>query len=228
MLLWNLDILRRDPQLFLLIVGSLTIAVLLAITIHEFGHAAAASALGDPTPKRFGRLSINPLRHLDVMGTLMIFLVGFGWGKPVPIGLGHEARKKVALVAVAGPLSNIFLAAVLGIFVRVGLVEWHSPLDAYAGGWEAGSIAAFVVGWLVFINILLAVFNLMPVPPLDGFNIAMGIVPERHSYGLAKIERYGPLLLLAVVILGYYTGFLWDMLLGAADPLATVLVGKGI
>lgn len=230
MLLWNLRLLFNDPALFFLIIGTLTIAMLVAITSHEFGHALVANWLGDPTPKRLGRLSLNPIRHLDPMGTLMIFLVGFGWGKPVPINpnyLGRDPRKGMAMVALAGPLSNLILAATFGVLIRAGIVAWHSPTYRYLDGWELGSVAAVLLGYVILLNIILAVFNLIPIAPLDGFKVAVGILPSRQAYALLRIEQYGPVILLVFVFFGYFTGFLWDILIGPVNLFARVFVGQG-
>jgi len=232
MLLWNLRVLIDDPAAFFLLVAVVGFSLLIAITVHEFSHALAADRLGDPTARKLGRLSLNPVRHLDPLGTLMLFLVGFGWGKPVPINPNYfrmEARRGMALSALAGPLSNLALAAVLGVLVRSGVVEWHSPwswpFQPFAS-WDAGWVAADIVGYLILYNLILAVFNLIPLAPLDGFNIAVGVLPRQQAYALAKIEKYGPLILLMLIFLGYFTGFLWDFLLRAVDLFARLFVGE--
>jgi Zn-dependent protease len=232
MLLWNLGLLRDDPAAFFLLVAIVGFSLLIAITVHEFSHAMMANRLGDPTAKRLGRLSLNPIRHLDPLGTLMLFLVGFGWGKPVPINPNYfrmNPRRGMAVSALAGPLSNFALAALLGVLVRVGVVDWHSPWSwpfyPFAS-WDAGWVAADIVGYVILLNLILGVFNLIPIPPLDGFNIAVGILPRQQAAAMLRIERYGPLILLLVVFLGYFTGFLWDFLLRAVDLFARLFVGQ--
>jgi len=232
MLLWNLGLLKADPAAFFLLVVIVGFSLLIAITVHEFSHAMMANRLGDPTAKRLGRLSLNPVKHLDPLGTLMLFLVGFGWGKPVPINPNYfrmNPRRGMALSALAGPLSNFTLVALLGILVRVGVVAWHSPWSwpfAPFASWNAGWVAADIIGYVILLNLILGVFNLIPIPPLDGFNIAVGILPRQQAAAMLRIERYGPMILLVVVFLGYFTGFLWDFLLRAVDLFARLFVGQ--
>ena len=234
MLLWNLRLLIDDPAAFLLLIAIVGFSLLIAITLHEFSHAMMANRLGDPTAKRLGRLSLNPIRHLDPLGTLMLFLVGFGWGKPVPINPNYfrmNPRRGMAISALAGPLSNFALAALLGVLVRVGVVDWHSPWSwpfyPFAS-WEAGWVAADIIGYVILLNLILGVFNLIPIPPLDGFNIAVGVLPRRQAAAMARLQQYGPLLLLLLVFLGYFTGFLWDFLLRAVDLFARLFVGQSL
>ena len=232
MLLWNLRLLIDNPAAFFLLVAIIGFSLLIAITVHEFSHAMMANRLGDPTAKRLGRLSLNPVKHLDPLGTLMLFLVGFGWGKPVPINPNYfrmNPRRGMAISALAGPLSNFALAALLGVLVRVGVVDWHSPWSwpfyPFAS-WDASWVAADIIGYVILLNLILGVFNLIPIPPLDGFNIAVGILPRRQAEAVAKLQQYGPLLLLLLVFLGYFTGFLWDFLLRAVDLFARLFVGQ--
>ncbi len=229
MLLRNLELLIHDPAIFFYLVGVVTVALLTAITVHEFGHAFVADRLGDPTPRRLGRVSLNPLRHLDPLGTLMIFLVGFGWGKPVPVSyefLGRDPRRAMALVASAGALFNLTLAAAFGALIRGGVVAWHP--SGYAGmeGWSLSSVAADVVGYIILLNIILAVFNLIPVAPLDGFKVVVGVLPSRQAYAMARLERYGPVILLAIVFLGYFTGYLWSVLMWPVNGFVQLFVGQ--
>ena len=230
MLLWNLGLLRDDPKAFFLLVVVVAFSLLIAITVHEFSHALMANRLGDPTAKRMGRLSLNPIKHLDPLGTLMLLLVGFGWGKPVPINPGYfrmNPRRGMALSAFAGPLSNLALAAVLGVIIRSGAVAWHSPWEYTPFlSWEPGWVAADIIGYIILYNLILAVFNFIPIAPLDGFNILVGILPRRQSEALARLEQYGPILLLVLVFLLYFTGFLWDFLLRAVDLFARLFVGQ--
>jgi Zn-dependent protease len=232
MLLWNLRLLIDDPAAFFLLIAIVGFSLLIAITLHEFSHAMMANRLGDPTAKRLGRLSLNPIRHLDPLGTLMLFLVGFGWGKPVPINPNYfrmNPRRGMAISALAGPLSNFALAALLGVLVRVGVVDWHSPWSwpfyPFAS-WDASWVAADIIGYVILLNLILGVFNLIPIPPLDGFNIAVGILPRRQAEAVARLQQYGPLLLLLLVFLGYFTGFLWDFLLRAVDLFGRLFVGQ--
>lgn len=232
MLLWNLRLLITDPAVFFSLVAVVTIALLIAITFHEFSHGLMANRLGDPTAKRLGRLSLNPMRHLDPMGTLMLYMVGFGWGKPVPVNphsFRGDARSGMATVALAGPLSNLVLAAAFGLLIRAGVVAWHSPWEYQPFFiWEVGSVAADIVGYIILLNLILAVFNLIPIAPLDGFRVAVGVLPRRQAYTLARMEQYGPMILLLFVFFGYVTGFLWDFLIRAIDLFAHLFVGRGL
>src|SRR4030042_4133659 len=232
MLLWNLGLLIDDPAAFFSLVVVVTLALLIAITVHEFSHALMSDRLGDPTARRLGRLSLNPIKHLDPMGTLMLFLVGFGWGKPVPVNPHNfriDSRRGMALIGFAGPLSNLIIAALLGVLVRLDLVAWYSPWQYEPFYyWDASWVAADIIGYVILLNLILAVFNLIPIAPLDGFNVAVGVLPRRQAYAWARMERYGPLILLLIIFLGFFTGFLWNFLLRAVDLFARLFVGQAL
>ena len=230
MLLRNFGLLRDDPAAFFLLVAIVCVALLVAVTIHEFAHALVANWLGDSTAKKLGRLTLNPIKHLDPMGTLMIFLVGFGWGKPVPVNyelLKGNPRRSMAMVAVAGAVFNLILAAILGALIRAGAVTWQSPGRLYPEDLELGSIAAILVGFVIVFNIILAVFNLIPISPLDGFKVAVGVLPARQAYALARMERYGPVLLLLFVFLLLFTGALWAVLMWPVEGFINLFTGEG-
>jgi Zn-dependent protease len=164
------------------------VALLVAAPFHEFAHAYAADRLGDPTPRRAGRLTLNPLAHLDPWGTLLLVLTGFGWAKPVPIDPGHfpNWRRGLITVAAAGPLANVVLALLFGLPFKLGLIGPGSPL---------GRPLLFIV----FINAVLAVFNLIPVPPLDGSKILIGLLPGQLGIAYARLQNYGVLILIALI-----------------------------
>ena len=135
----------------------------------------------------------------------------------------------MAMVGMAGPLSNFVLAALFGVLVRAGVVAWHSPWQYQPlFNWEAGWVAADIVGYIILLNLILGVFNLIPIAPLDGFKIVVGLLPRRQAYAAARLEQYGPLILLLFVFLGYFTGFLWDFLLRAVDLFARLFVGEAL
>ncbi len=161
------------------------ISVIIALVLHELGHAFVSYKLGDPTPKREGRLTLNPLKHLDPLGTLCLFIGGFGWAKPVCIDYRYYKDKKfgVALVSLAGPLVN-FVLVVLGLF----LLNFNVLVE-------------FLVIF-ISINAGLCVFNLIPIPPLDGSKILAGIIPRKYYDKYMMLERYGFYLLLIVIMTG--------------------------
>lgn len=188
----NLGLLRSDPVTFWGILLASMVALVIAISIHELSHGLAAYWLGDDTAKRQGRLTLNPLVHMDLIGTILLFLVGFGWGKPVPVNpfnLRFGARRGMAIVGVAGPLSNLVAAAIFAQPLRFG-----------------DGLAAQLFLLVVWFNIVLAVFNLIPLPPLDGFRVALGVLPQRLSLPLSKMEPYGPMLLIGVLALDSISG----------------------
>lgn len=174
---------------------------LLAITVHEFSHGYIAYKLGDPTAKNAGRLTFNPLAHLDLFGTLAIIFIGFGWAKPVPVDPRNFAnpRKDNLWVALAGPVSNFIAAFVFGLLFRV-----FSPLLV---GSQVGEIIIMMIYLAVWINLILTIFNLLPIPPLDGFHILEGLVSNETYVKLQKYARYGPMLLLGIILLSSFGGF---------------------
>ncbi len=192
MLFWNLGLLRSDPLGFLVVLVSLAVAVMVAISVHEASHALAADRQGDPTPRSLGRLTLNPLAHLDPLGTLLLFLVGFGWGKPVPVNVAYFRGRPLAgmaRVAFAGPLAGLVTAGVVSIPFRL--------LDIFPGDF-------FIM--LVYFNIILSLFNLIPIPPLDGFHVLLGLLPPRTAVSLSRYESYGPPVLILVILLDNFTG----------------------
>jgi len=170
------------------------ISLIIAITIHEFSHALAADRLGDPTPRSQGRLSLNPLKHLDPIGTLMIFLVHFGWGKPVVIDPYNfkNPKKDEMIVSIAGPASNLILAILLSIIFRL------LPLNF---------LSALIISTIIQLNVLLAVFNLIPIPPLDGSKILLNLLPTHLSEQWQEIfNQYGFILLIILLFLPIVNG----------------------
>lgn len=226
-------LLQRDLVAFFTTLLSLMVAVLAAISVHEFSHAWASDRLGDDTARRMGRLSLNPLRHLDPLGTIMLLVAGFGWGKPVPVDayrLRQGAKTGMALVSVAGPLSNFLVAGALGSLVRLGLLSWHSPVS-YAVPFGQKTLLwmlSDVIGFIIFFNIVLGLFNLLPIAPLDGFKVALGLLPRGLAYSAARLEQYGPMVLLTVVAFDMFfrTGILWSILSPGLSLATRVLVGK--
>jgi Zn-dependent protease len=182
-----LKLLTTDPLAFALIV----IPLLFSVIIHEVAHGWVAYRMGDPTAKWLGRLTLNPLKHLDPIGTLMLFLVGFGWAKPVPVNFNNlsDKRKGLIFVSSAGILANILFAFIALLFVRLFSISFSE-------------IVAIPVYYVVQINITLAALNLIPIPPLDGSRILMGILSERTRYSLARLEPYGFFIIIGLLFLG--------------------------
>jgi Zn-dependent protease len=176
------------------------VVLLIAFTIHELAHALTADYLGDPTPRRMGRITLNPLKHLDPIGTILLIVSGFGWAKPVmvnPMNLRGNPRTSMAIVAAAGPLSNIVMALLAAAFFRLGVVEF-TPFPV-AGGYS--SQFSYLLSQFIWINLILAFFNMIPVPPLDGSKILFAILPAEMVYRLRPLEQYGFLILMMIVFL---------------------------
>ncbi len=161
-----------------------TIALIAALSIHEFAHSFAAVQLGDETPEKAGRVTLNPLAHLDPLGTIFLFLTGFGWGKPVPVNPYNfeNPPKDMALTALAGPLSNLILA---------GIISLISPTLFSA---------TYLIQILVIININLGLFNLLPIYPLDGFDLIGGALPSSLAQHWYSLQQYGPVLLILLLL----------------------------
>ena len=168
-------------------------AVLLCLTVHEACHGLAAYALGDPTARREHRLSLNPLRHIDWFGLLMMFVAGFGWAKPVPVNPNYFKKPKqgMALTALAGPVSNFLLALLTLLAARI-----FCDVAAYS---EANQRILDFLLMVALLSIGLGLFNLLPIPPLDGSKVLFAVLPDRAYNQLMRYERYGMLLLFALV-----------------------------
>lgn len=200
--------LQTNPNAF---VGFI-VAIVLGITVHEFMHAYTAHRLGDDTARLLGRLTLNPLAHFDIFGTLLLVLAGFGYGKPVPV---NEARLRGAFassaVSLAGPLSNFAIAAVCAIPLRLGTA------DALGGGY------AEILYYVVLFNCVLGIFNLIPIPPLDGANVVLGLLPPQQQWSLRPYLQYGPILLL--ILLWFGGRLLTTVVFGPAQALTRALTG---
>lgn len=173
--------------------------ILFSLTIHEYAHALVAYRLGDDTAKRQGRLSLNPLVHLDVLGTLLLFIVHFGWAKPVPVDPRNfrNPKKDMLMVALAGPVSNILTAIAAAVILKA-LFENFAAIPPGSGA----DVAARMLVWFMYIGIVLAVFNMIPVPPLDGSRVLYGLLPDSLAYRYARFETYGIFILFAFFLFG--------------------------
>ncbi len=178
------------------------VVLLVAFTIHELAHAVVADWLGDPTPRRMGRITLNPIAHLDPVGTIALLVAGFGWAKPVmvnPFNMRGNPRTAMAIVAVAGPLSNLIMAVLFVLPIRFGLVGMEGFLGNTGGSLIPST--SFLLAQFIWINLILMFFNLIPIPPLDGYKVLTGILPPEMSYRLRPLEQYGFMILLGVVFL---------------------------
>ena len=184
-----IQILIKDPLAFVI----LSVLLLYSVIFHELAHGWVAYKMGDPTAKLLGRLTLNPVKHLDPIGTLMLLIIGFGWAKPVPVNLGNipadKRRKGIILVSAAGITANIIFA-----FVALLLLRLISP--------EPSGMAGQVLLLLAHINIILAAFNLIPIPPLDGSKILMGFAPESVNRVLIQIEPFGFFIVIGLLYSG--------------------------
>ena len=217
---WSIALLIRylqDPPLLV----ALLIAMLVGLTLHEASHAWVASRLGDDTAKHAGRLTLNPLRHLDPIGSLMILFVGFGYAKPVPVSpwrLRFGPRIGMALVAAAGPTSNLVIA------VTVALV-WRLVDSAAIPDW-----AWLLAQVMVALNVALLLFNLIPLAPLDGNSVLNGVVGGQVAAALTPLRTYGPMILIGLIFIGYFVpqlDIIGRVLGPAMEGLTTLLLGVG-
>ncbi|HEY7535302.1 MAG TPA: site-2 protease family protein [Thermodesulfobacteriota bacterium] len=181
--------------------------ILFALTVHEFCHAWVAHLLGDDTAKRQGRLTLNPLAHLDVLGTILMFIAGFGWAKPVPVNPlnFNNPRKGMLLVAIAGPLSNLIMAIIAGIALRHIIPVFNSTSSS------AISVSLVMLILTLQFGLALAIFNMIPIAPLDGSRVLYGLLPEKQAYTFSRFEPYGILILFALFIFGdrIFSYILW-------------------
>jgi Zn-dependent protease len=183
-MLFNLDPITLVARLIVLVVS---------LTFHEFAHAWTATRFGDPTPSQNGRLTLNPLVHLDPMGSIFLLLAGFGWAKPVPVNayaLQRNSSASLMWVSLAGPFSNLLLAIVAAIPIRLGIVP-------------AGFLGTLLLDF-IYINLVLMLFNLIPISPLDGEKIAEYFAPPPLARYFDEIRPYGPIILAAIIILGSF------------------------
>jgi Zn-dependent protease len=218
MLLANLDLLRNNPAEFAGLLVMFAISMAVAITVHEFSHAYVANWAGDNTAKRLGRLSLNPLVHLDPMGTMMLLFIGFGWGKAVPVTtalIKPPVKRNMAAVSVAGVCANLVTAAAFGLLFRVGVSVYPA-------------VVAELLVYIVWINIMLAIFNLLPIPPLDGSNLLAAALPDRTMRIVWPALKYAPIILFMVLILDNTTGtsIVWHVIQWPVSTLSSLLLGS--
>jgi Zn-dependent protease len=211
---------QDNPSALLAYLAAFMVAFITGIAFHEFSHAWAANELGDDTAARQGRLSLNPIRHLDPLGTILLLLVGFGWGKPTPVNpyrLRNGVKKGNALVAAAGPVSNFFFAAVAALPIKLGLIDSIASFNDIGNASGSEILGLFLI-FVVYINVILGVFNLIPIHPLDGFKVAVGVLPGELSKQLNALAPWGPGILMTLIVLGFFTPY---------NPIGWVLTNVG-
>jgi len=203
--------------------------VLLSLSAHEAAHGYIAYKMGDPTARNLGRLTLNPLKHLDPIGTICMLLAGYGWAKPVPINTRnfHNPKKGMALTALAGPMSNLLLAVIFNLLRAVFLVA-----SFYLPTGEKTELLMTIINtffyWGVYMNISLAVFNLIPIPPFDGSRIFLSFLPPKMYFGIMKYERYiliGTLALLYLGVLSFPITFITEGIIALFDMAAYAVIG---
>lgn len=185
----------------------LAFCVLFSLSVHEFSHGVAAYAVGDKTAKYSGRLSLNPLAHLDPFGAICLFLFGFGWAKPVPVNPWNFKNKKggMILTALAGPFSNFLLAFIAMVaYTLLGGMSFSSA----SFGFTLASVFYELAYYMLMINLGLGLFNLIPIPPLDGSKVLTAILPERTYFRLMDYERYGFIILIILINTPFFNSFL--------------------
>jgi Zn-dependent protease len=192
--------------------------LLLAVTLHEYAHGRAALALGDPTAKAMGRLTLNPLPHIDPFGALCLFLFSFGWAKPVPVNPSYfrDVRKGVIIMSLAGPAANLLTALAAGLLMRF----LPLPFEIYLK----------VLLWMLLMNIGLGLFNLLPIPPLDGSHVLENLLSPAAARKYREWGRYGPMIILGVVLLDNFahTGIIGRILIGPMFSLAHLFAGDNL
>jgi Zn-dependent protease len=206
-MLWYISELSDNPEAFFVYAAASAVALITGIAFHEFSHAWAANELGDNTAARQGRLTLNPIKHLDPMGTALMLIVGFGWGKPTPVAdyrLKYGPIKGGALVALAGPASNFVFAVIAALPLRLGIVEtdFNSITSLISQG--SGEDLLWLFLWfIVWLNLVLGFFNLIPLAPLDGFSVVLGILPRGAARALNQLRPYGMGILMILLVIGF-------------------------
>ncbi|MEA5113810.1 MAG: site-2 protease family protein [Geobacteraceae bacterium] len=208
---------------FILKICIMLVPALFAITCHEVSHGYIAYRFGDPTASSLGRLTLNPLKHLDIIGTLMVFLVGIGWAKPVPVNFSnlHNPKRDMIWVAAAGPVTNFILAVLSALALRlVAAISFGDSVPMFPS--LILKPLSLMLAFSVYINLLLAIFNLIPVPPLDGGRVVVGLLPYRQAAAFSRIEPYG---MIIIIVLVFFTNLFSYVLAPLLEIGVNVLAG---
>ncbi len=201
-------------------ISIMLVPALLAVTLHEVAHGYVAEKLGDPTARLLGRLTLNPVKHLDPIGTLALLFFGFGWARPVPVNYNNlrNPRQDMIWVALAGPSTNFSLAILSALVLRgIAFLAQSSSLEGTVLAMALEPLG-LMAGFSLYINIILGVFNLMPIPPLDGGRVMTGLLPPRQANALSRLEPFG---FVIIIFLVFFTD-LWRLVL---SPMISNLVG---
>jgi Zn-dependent protease len=231
-MIFYLGLISDDPVAALIFIAAIGTALIAGISFHEASHAYVADILGDKLPRSRGRVTLNPLAHLDQTGTILMVLVGFGWGKPVPVNPNATANPKAALglTAAAGPLSNFVVAAVAGLPIKLDIYPWINPFNTTNFsrlanlGFSGDQYVGLFLSSIVLFSVILGVFNLIPIAPLDGFKVAIGILPRDLAREFARLEQYGPIILIALIALPFLTGGRFGILFEVMQPFIRLLL----
>ena len=204
---------------FLLKLSIMLVPGLLAVTLHEVAHGYVADKFGDPTARMLGRLTLNPIKHIDPIGVIALLLFGFGWARPVPITIRNlrNPKKSLIWVSIAGPVSNIILAILSAIMLKVLVLIASASATGSSFTANLFEPLALMAAFSLYINVILAVFNMIPIPPLDGGRVLTSLLPAKQSVQLSKVEPIG---FLVVIFLVFFTP-LWGVVL---QPIINVLV----
>ena len=211
-----ISLLLQNPVYFILVAGLLVIA----ISVHEFSHALASDKLGDPTARINGRLTLNPKAHLDPIGTLFLLVAGFGWGKPVPFDPFNlkDPKRDAAIISFAGPFSNLIMAVLASIIIRILFLIPSFSINI---------ILVNILSLFVYFNLILAIFNLLPFHPLDGFKVVAGLLPKKYYYEWMDLQRYGMIFLFMLIFPIFGRSAIISIVSPVVDFMLSVLIPSG-
>lgn len=226
-----LDLVDIDLVAGLILIGAIVSALIAGISFHEFSHAYVADTMGDSLPRRMGRVTLNPFAHLEPTGTILMLIMGFGWGKPVPVNPNATRHPERALwmTAAAGPLSNFLVAAVAGVPLKLDMVPWLPPFNISVidslirGDWTSEDYIGLYLSSIVLFSLILGVFNLIPIAPLDGFKVVAGLLPRDLARSFIQLEPWGPVILLVLILTPILTGGHFGILFEVMRPIINEL-----